>query len=39
VGGSVRRVGGDLRDALSEGRQAMQAREAALRDELSQPPR
>lgn len=35
VATGVRRVGTGLRDALSEGRDAMHAREAELREELS----
>jgi hypothetical protein len=34
VASSVRRLGADLRDAVSEGRQAMVERETRLRDEL-----
>jgi hypothetical protein len=35
VGDSVRRLGGDLRDALRDGRSAMTEREAELRAELA----
>ncbi|OWY62896.1 hypothetical protein B7486_55975 [cyanobacterium TDX16] len=38
VGGSLRRLGADLRDAADEGRSAMQEREAELRLRLEGPP-
>lgn len=38
VGGSLRRLGEDLRDAVDEGRLAMEEREAELRLRLDGPP-
>lgn len=38
VGGSLRRLGADLRDAVDEGRTAMHQREAELRHRLDGPP-
>jgi len=39
VGDGARRAGANVRDALAEGRSAMRAREAELRDELTPRPR
>jgi hypothetical protein len=39
VGSGARRAGANVRDAFAEGRSAMRAREAELRDELAPRPR